>query len=201
LSPNRTPKNSRNTFSLRLAVGVPALALLAFAGGVVGTWSARTAPAAATQAATSARAISTRAGSGSSADRSIALDALMSAPRSVAPAISSRHPAGGAGRARRRATAKQMAWRMLRHFHWSTHQFTYLNRLWARESGWNIYASNPYSGAYGIPQAVPGSKMASAGSHWRTSARTQIRWGLRYIRERYGSPRAAWGHEAGVGWY
>jgi hypothetical protein len=91
---------------------------------------------------------------------------------------------------------------MLRHFHWSSHrQFRYLNRLWARESGWRIHASNPYSGAYGIPQAVPGSKMASAGAHWQSSARTQIRWGLRYIKDRYGSPRRAWGHEVHVGWY
>ena len=57
------------------------------------------------------------------------------------------------------------------------------------------------SGAYGIPQAVPGSKMASAGPHWRTSARTQIRWGLSYIRSRYGTPCGAWAHSNAYGWY
>jgi len=91
---------------------------------------------------------------------------------------------------------------MLGHFHWSARrQFPYLNRLWGRESGWSVRAVNPYSGAAGIPQAVPGVKMATAGPHWRTSARTQIRWGLRYIHGRYGSPRQAWLHEAATGWY
>ena len=75
------------------------------------------------------------------------------------------------------------------------YQFRYVNWLWDRESSWNVYATNPYSGAYGIPQAVPGSKMASAGPRWQTSARTQIRWGLRYIKSRYGKPSRAWAHE------
>jgi resuscitation-promoting factor RpfB len=105
--------------------------------------------------------------------------------------------------ARRRAapTPRQIAIRLLHKFHWGKRQFRYLNPLWAHESSWNVYALNAYSGAYGIPQAVPGSKMASAGRHWRTSARTQIRWGLRYIKDRYGSPAAAWRHELATGWY
>jgi hypothetical protein len=101
----------------------------------------------------------------------------------------------------RHLTPRRMAWSMLHHFGWRHRQFKYLNRLWNRESGWNVYAANPYSGAYGIPQAVPGSKMASAGKKWRTSARVQIRWGLRYIRARYGSPQGAWDHEVNTGWY
>ena len=76
-----------------------------------------------------------------------------------------------------------------------------LVKLWNRESSWNKYAYNPSSGAYGIPQAVPGSKMASAGKHWRTNATTQIRWGLGYIKSRYGYPRRAWDHELAYGWY
>jgi len=97
---------------------------------------------------------------------------------------------------------KRIAWLMLRKFGWrARHQFRYLDRLWARESSWNVHASNPYSGAYGIPQAVPGGKMASAGPNWQNSARTQIRWGLRYIRSRYGSPASAWAHEVAYGWY
>ena len=80
-------------------------------------------------------------------------------------------------------------------------QFPYLNWLWDRESSWNVHAENPYSGAYGIPQALPGAKMATAGPDWRTSARTQIRWGLRYIRSTYGSPLRAWEHEVTYGWY
>jgi len=99
-------------------------------------------------------------------------------------------------------TPRQIARAMLPSFHWSSgKQFKYLNWLWERESGWNRYASNPYSGAYGIPQALPGSKMASAGPNWRSNAATQIRWGLRYIRARYGSPRSAWNHSQATGWY
>jgi hypothetical protein len=80
-------------------------------------------------------------------------------------------------------------------------QFSCLDSLWAQESGWNVYAQNPGSGAYGIPQALPGSKMASAGSDWQTSAATQIHWGLSYIDSTYGSPCAAWSHEQSSGWY
>ncbi len=80
-------------------------------------------------------------------------------------------------------------------------QFNCLNNLWMRESGWNMYAANPYSGAYGIPQALPGSKMAAAGPNWRTDAATQIRWGLSYIRADYGSPCGAWSHSLATGWY
>jgi hypothetical protein len=98
--------------------------------------------------------------------------------------------------------ARSVARRMLHRFHWSVRkQFRYLNWLWNRESGWNKYARNPYSGAYGIPQALPGSKMASAGPNWRSNAWTQIRWGLRYIRARYGTPRRAWNHSQATGWY
>jgi hypothetical protein len=98
-------------------------------------------------------------------------------------------------------TPRQAARQMLGSFGWSQRQFPYLNWLWDRESGWNVHAENPYSGAYGIPQALPGSKMATAGPDWRTSARTQIRWGLRYIRGTYGSPLRAWEHEVADGWY
>jgi hypothetical protein len=91
---------------------------------------------------------------------------------------------------------------MSHRYHWRPkYQFRYVNWLWDRESSWNVYAANPYSGAYGIPQAVPGSKMASAGPRWRTSARVQIRWGLGYIRSRYRTPSRAWAHERAYGWY
>ena len=82
---------------------------------------------------------------------------------------------------------------------WSD-QFGCLDSLWQRESGWSVSASNA-SGAYGIPQALPGSKMASEGSDWRTNPATQIRWGLGYIAGRYGSPCAAWSHSQSHGWY
>jgi hypothetical protein len=79
-------------------------------------------------------------------------------------------------------------------------QYDCLVSLWNRESGWNVYASNP-SGAYGIPQALPGSKMSSAGSNWATSAKTQIKWGLGYIIGRYQTPCGAWTHSQAKGWY
>jgi hypothetical protein len=80
-------------------------------------------------------------------------------------------------------------------------QFSCLDEVWQKESGWNVTASNPSSGAYGIPQALPGSKMASAGPDWQTNAETQIKWGLQYIDSTYGSPCAAWSHEESDGWY
>jgi len=80
-------------------------------------------------------------------------------------------------------------------------QYGCLYNLWMRESGWNVYAQNPSSGAYGIPQALPGDKMASAGSDWQSSASTQEKWGLGYIQSVYGTPCSAWGHEESDGWY
>jgi hypothetical protein len=80
-------------------------------------------------------------------------------------------------------------------------QYTCLNLLWNRESGWNYQAYNPSSGAYGIPQALPGSKMASIASDWQTNPATQIKWGLNYIAERYGTPCGAWSHSEATGWY
>ncbi|GII86011.1 hypothetical protein Ssi03_40010 [Sphaerisporangium siamense] len=76
-----------------------------------------------------------------------------------------------------------------------------LEKLWDKESGWNERAMNRSSGAYGIPQALPGSKMASAGGDWQVNPSTQIAWGLGYIAARYKSPCGAWGHSQSVGWY
>lgn len=78
---------------------------------------------------------------------------------------------------------------------WTGQEFADLDTLWTGESGWRWNATNPSSGAYGIPQALPASKMASAGADWKTNATTQIKWGLQYIKETYGSPSkalAAW---------
>ncbi|MEU4772265.1 lytic transglycosylase domain-containing protein [Micromonospora sp. NPDC023644] len=80
-------------------------------------------------------------------------------------------------------------------------QFPCLNKLWDKESGWNHKARNPSSGAYGIPQALPGSKMGSVADDWQTNPATQIKWGLGYIEGRYGSPCKAWAHSQDVGWY
>ncbi len=80
-------------------------------------------------------------------------------------------------------------------------EFDCVDRIWTQESRWNVHADNPRSSAYGIPQALPGSKMASAGPDWRNNAETQIRWGLGYIKNRYGSACAAWSFKQGHGWY
>jgi cell wall-associated NlpC family hydrolase len=84
---------------------------------------------------------------------------------------------------------------------WGPGQFPYLNLLWQRESGWNPAATNPVSGAFGIPQALPAVKMSSAGLDWATDPYTQIIWGIDYIRATYGTPQAAWAHETAFNWY
>lgn len=84
---------------------------------------------------------------------------------------------------------------------WSDYDFNCLVKLWNRESGWRVTACNRTSGAYGIPQALPASKMASAGPEYRTNYMTQINWGLSYISGRYGSPSSAWNHSQSKGWY
>ena len=96
---------------------------------------------------------------------------------------------------------RQIAQQMLGQYGWSSSQFSCLSPLWAHESGWSVSAQNSSSGAYGIPQALPGSQMATAGGDWQTNAATQIKWGLTYIQSRYGSPCGAWAHEQSAGWY
>src|SRR5699024_5793823 len=91
------------------------------------------------------------------------------------------------------ADPRGIAQEMLGDRGWGQDQWQCLDNLWSRESGWNPSAHNSSSGAYGIPQALPGSKMASVGSDWRTNPATQIEWGLNYVEGRYGSPCGAWG--------
>ena len=96
---------------------------------------------------------------------------------------------------------RDIAQSMLADYGWSQVEFSCLDSLWVKESGWDPQAANPTSSAYGIPQALPGSKMASAGADWETNPATQIEWGLGYIADRYGSPCSAWGHSQANGWY
>lgn len=84
---------------------------------------------------------------------------------------------------------------------WGSGEFECLNSLWEKESGWNYEAYNEDGGATGIPQSLPGDKMASFGADWATNATTQIRWGLDYIQRVYGSPCSAWGHSQSMNWY
>ncbi|HEX6576758.1 MAG TPA: hypothetical protein VF082_00210 [Jiangellaceae bacterium] len=108
-----------------------------------------------------------------------------------------------AARAADRALAdpKSAARAMLGEYGWGEDQFGCLDRLWTRESNWDHRAENPSSGAFGIPQSLPGDKMASVGADWRTNPLTQIEWGLGYIRDVYGSPCGAWSHSQSAGWY
>lgn len=90
---------------------------------------------------------------------------------------------------------------MVAEYGWGPEQFSCLDTLWTGESGWDHTATNPSSGAYGIPQSLPATKMASAGQDWKTNPVTQIRWGLDYIRDAYGTPCAAQGFKSGNGFY
>lgn len=160
-------------------------------------WTANRAAAA--RAAAVARAAAKRAAAARAAARA---KAARAAARRAA-----RQAAAQQAAARRAAatqvpsgTPRRIAELMLGQYGWAG-QFSCLSALWAEESSWSVYAQNPSSGAYGIPQALPGSKMASAGADWQSDAATQISWGLGYIRAMYGSPCAAWDHEEAAGWY
>lgn len=98
-------------------------------------------------------------------------------------------------------TAQAIAYDMVKARGLGDDQFACLVALWNKESGWRVNAYNAGSGAYGIPQALPGSKMATAGADWETNPATQITWGLGYIGGRYGTPCGAWDHSQRTGWY
>lgn len=123
--------------------------------------------------------------------RSTGSTAAPSAPLPVTGSSGDNSPAGAQASARG----------MLGNYGWGEDQMSCLVSLWNKESGWNYQAYNSGSGAFGIPQALPGSKMASAGADWQTNAATQVAWGLGYISGRYGSPCSAWSHSQSVGWY
>lgn len=97
-----------------------------------------------------------------------------------------------------KASAQEL---MSSRYGWGADQFSCLESLWTKESGWNYQAYNADGGATGIPQALPGSKMASAGADWQTSAATQVAWGLGYIADAYGTPCSAWSHSQAMNWY
>jgi Transglycosylase SLT domain len=122
------------------------------------------------------------------------------AQAAAAQAAASSQPSAPPAQATPTGSPQHIAMSMLSSYGWSSSQFTCLDHLWTRESGWNPTAANA-SGAYGIPQALPGSKMASAGSDWETNPATQIKWGLGYIKDLYGSPCGAWSHSEATGWY
>jgi hypothetical protein len=155
--------------------------------------AARAAVLAAEQRAAEQRAAEQRAAAQRAAAAREAAAQAAAHPKTSSPPVTSA-PAEPSG------SPQQIAMAMLGDFGWSSSQFGCLDSLWEEESGWNPEAENA-SGAYGIPQALPGSKMASAGADWETDPATQIRWGLGYIQGTYGSPCGAWDHETAYGWY
>lgn len=124
--------------------------------------------------------------------------AAEAAANPVARSSSGSRPSAPTDPSGAQAIARDM---MASQYGWGADQFGCLVPLWQKESGWNVNAYNKSSGATGIPQALPGSKMASAGADWQTNPATQIAWGLGYIADRYGTPCAAWDHSESVGWY
>lgn len=96
---------------------------------------------------------------------------------------------------------KAVAHQLMLDYGFGPEQWQPLDSLITRESGWNVHAQNGSSGAYGLPQALPGSKMASAGADWQNNARTQLTWMFGYIKGRYGTPANAWAHSQSTGWY
>jgi hypothetical protein len=90
---------------------------------------------------------------------------------------------------------------MANKYGWGADQFSCYDNIIMRESMWDTYAENASSGAYGIPQALPASKLSKFGSDWRTNPATQILWGLDYVKDRYGTPCSAWGFKSSHGWY
>lgn len=156
------------------------LAVPALVGGL-----ALTAPADASQTKTSVSADATTAGSG------------RQDPRITAPSRS-RAPF-------RFGTVQYNQWYAFNYmqykYGWGASQRASLRKLWNHESGWSHHAHNSSSGAHGIPQALPGSKMAVSGPNWRSNPETQIKWGLSYIKSRYGTPNGAWSAWLSKGWY
>ncbi|MCX4582502.1 transglycosylase SLT domain-containing protein [Streptomyces sp. NBC_01481] len=107
------------------------------------------------------------------------------------------NPASAAAAPSQTGSAKAIAQQMIK----DDAQFECFSNIVSHESGWDSNASNPSSGAYGLVQALPGSKMASAGADWKTNPKTQIEWGLDYMNDRYGSPCGAWSAWQSQGWY
>jgi hypothetical protein len=169
--------------------------------GAVQTTSQGTTRAAASHLGTSAKQLTREA----LADRAPIVSRSDSRDRTDATKATSLSADSGPGESHEEniaaADPRTIARALLGDFGFSQDQFSCLDSLYMSESGWRVDADNPSSSAYGIPQALPGSKMASAGADWATNPETQIRWGLGYIRDSYGSPCGAWSFKASHGWY
>jgi hypothetical protein len=195
------PKKALRTGVVMTSVAV-AVTGIAVSGGVVGAQSQVASTAqdlgstlTDTQADTGAAAID-RSVTSRSADRRREAD-----PVKVSRLSATSGPATTGSVDVSEGDPRDIARALMGQFGFGADQFGCLDSLWTRESGWNPSADNPSSSAYGIPQALPGSKMASAGADWATNPATQIKWGLGYIQDRYGSPCGAWAHSESAGFY
>jgi len=173
--------------------GLSGLALAEIAAGVILAWSGIE------NASIAATLRSVTAGQKPAADTGDeALDPAASSATAGTATAAGNTGASSAGAAANQATARLLA----APYGWSTgQQWADLVSLWNQESGWSTTAENPQSGAYGIPQALPASKMGALANPPTNSATAQIAWGLSYISQTYGSPSAAWAHEESEGWY
>jgi len=216
--PQRAPRRTRRTGSSRRRVVLPALASFAALGFVL---VSVTSPMSQNQAAAAeimaeieqlpTQQLAVGASSDGAAqgvqvvrDGFGVTDKPKPPPPPPAPAASAGRSTGGSAPAAGTpdpGSAKAIAHDMVLARGWSEEDYNCLVALWQKESGWNTFAMNKSSGAYGIPQSLPGSKMASAGADWATNPATQITWGLGYIGDRYGTPCGAWGASQSKGWY
>jgi len=133
-------------------------------------------------------------------DRIPGISVLMTKPTDEIVAVGALAipPATDVQKGSNRALGQQMAADL---YGWTGDQWACLDTLWQHESGWSQTSGNQQSGAYGIPQALPGSKMAAYGADWQTNPATQITWGFHYIQDRYATPCGAWGHFTSYNWY
>ncbi|MGW6174820.1 aggregation-promoting factor C-terminal-like domain-containing protein [Arthrobacter sp. NPDC055138] len=161
--------------------------------------------AAAEKKAAAAKAAAKEAADRKAAEKRAAAEAAKkrAAAQEAAQAKAAKEKAAAKAQASRNdpAAAKAYAEGSLASFGWGAGELGCLETLWHKESEWNIGATNPSSGAYGIPQALPGNKMAAAGADWQTNVQTQVDWGLGYIEDRYGSPCSALDFHLANNWY
>lgn len=188
-------RHVRARWSLPLFAGAASLAMLLSTlpppGAPNSAWSLPQHPDAAAAVTEPAQSLTVTAEHRTSATRDGYEITEVAPPRPAAPAAGVPDP----------DTAQAIAYAMMPGYGWDSVEYDCLVALWNRESRWNVYAHNASSGAYGIPQALPGNKMASAGDDWQTNPVTQITWGLGYITARYGSPCGAWAHSEAHNWY
>ena len=123
------------------------------------------------------------------------------APAAAAPAPAAPAPAPAPVAIDDPAGAQAYAASQLGSYGWDAGQMPCLQKLWTKESDWKTTATNPSSGAYGVVQSLPATKMASAGADYMTNYRTQINWGLNYVKQRYGSPCGALNFHYAHNWY